>query len=175
MMFMEYRLGQLLVDAGVLTHPQVDEVLHRQHETGEPFGLIAEQMFGVSPVVIEEAWAAQYARWTRHVNPAVEVFENKALELITRRQAWQFRVLPIRFDGKELMLATTQRHIRRGLRFANNVLGVPSFFVMARPNELGIALCKHYALPGMTPEAVDDSALDQVLGGAEARMQAPAA
>jgi len=173
---MEYRLGQLLVDAGVLTDLQVEATLVRQKETGEPFGLICEREFGVSPVAIEEAWAAQYARWTRHVDPSVEVFEPNALELITRRQAWQFRVLPIRFDGRELMLATTQRHIRRGLRFANNVLGVPSYFVMARPQELGLALCKHYALPGMTPESVDDTALDQLFStNGEARLQAPAA
>lgn len=169
---MEYRLGQLLVDAGVLTDAQVEEILLRQNETGEPFGLLGEKMFGVSPVAIEEAWAAQYARWTRHIDPTVEVFEPRALELITRRQAWQFRVLPIRFDGAELMLATTQRHIRRGLRFANNVLGVPSFFVMARPIELGTALCKHYTLPGMTPESVDDSALDQILTVGDGRVKA---
>ncbi len=172
---MEYRLGQLLVDGGVLTNAQVEQVLAHQVGTGEPFGLICERMFGVSPSVIEEAWAAQYARWTRHVDPAVEVFEPRALELITRRQAWQFRVLPIRFDGRELMIATTQRHIRRGLRFANNVLGVPSFFVMCKPRDLGLALCKHYALPGMTPEAVDDAGLDQVFAHGESRAKQPAA
>lgn len=173
---MEYRLGQLLVDAGVLTNAQVEATLAHQQESGEPFGLICEREFGVSPIAIEEAWAAQYAHWTRHVDPAVEVYEPKALELVTRRQAWQFRVLPMRFDGRELMLATTPRHIRRGLRFANNVLGVPSYFVMAKPRELGLALCKHYALPGMTPESVDDMAMDQIFGaGGESRAQAPAA
>jgi hypothetical protein len=172
---MEYRLGQLLVDAGVLTDPQVEQVLAHQNGSGEPFGLISERMFGVSPAAIEDAWAAQYARWTRHVDPALEVFEPRALELITRRQAWQFRVLPVRFDGNELMLVTTQRHIRRGLRFANNVLGVPSFFVMAKAVDLGSALCRHYALPGMTPESVDDMALDQIFSNGETRAQAPAA
>ena len=172
---MEYRLGQLLVDAGVLTHAQIEQVLAHQQGTGEPFGLICENKFGVSPAAIEEAWAAQYARWTRQIDPSVEVFEPRALELITRRQAWQFRVLPVRFEGRELMLATTQRHIRRGLRFANNVLGTPSYFVMATPRDLGAALCKHYALPGMTPESVDDAGMDQIFAHDDGRAKLPAA
>ena len=38
----------------------------------------------------------------------------EALELITRRQAWQFRVLPIRMDGRELVMATQDQVFLRG-------------------------------------------------------------
>ena len=160
----EARLGQLLVESGVLTRQQVDTVLAGQESTGEPFGLLAERLFGVPPEKIEEAWAEQYARLTRSVDPQLEVHDEKAAALVTRRQAWQFRILPLRFEGRELLIATTQAHLRRALRFATNVIGVPVFFVMAEPLSLGRALCDRYALPGMTPESVNDETIDRLVG-----------
>ncbi|MHC4415834.1 MAG: GspE/PulE/PilB domain-containing protein [Planctomycetota bacterium] len=160
----EVRLGQLLVASGVLTNQQVKSILTQQEATGEPFGLLAERMFGVDPERIEEAWAQQYAGLTRTVDPQVEVFDDQAAGLVTRRQAWQFRILPLRFEGRELIIATTQRHLRRALRFATNVIGVPVFFVMSEPSALGRALCARYALPGMTPESVNDETIDRLAG-----------
>ncbi len=152
----EVRLGQLLVESSVLTSQQVTDIVTEQERTGEPFGLLAERLFGVDPRKIEEAWAQQYARLTRTVNPRIEVFDEQASELVTRRQAWQFRILPLRFEGRELLIATSQQHLRRALRFATNVIGIPVFFVMAEPLALGRALCDRYPLPGMTPESVID-------------------
>ncbi len=152
----EVRLGQLLVEADVLTTQQVDDIVAQQQRTGEPFGLLAERLFGVDPRKIEDAWARQYAGLTRTVNLAIEVFDDQAAELVTRRQAWQFRIMPLRFEGRELLIATTQQHLRRALRFATNVIGIPVFFVMADPMDLGRALCARCPLPGMTPESVND-------------------
>ena len=66
-------------------------------------------------------------------------------------------------DQVELMVATTPVHLRRALRFATNVLGVPVYMVMATPENLGRALCEHYPLPGMTPRSVVDDGMDRLL------------
>lgn len=161
---MELRLGQLLIEQGVLNAEQVETILDYQLHSGEPFGLLCERMFHVDPEVIESTWAAQYASLTRTIDPAYEVFEERALELITRRQAWQFRILPIRFDENELMIATTQQHLRRALRFATNVIGIPVYFVIAEPIALGEALCKYYELPGMKPELIVHGAQEGFFG-----------
>lgn len=153
---MEIRLGQILVEQGILDEVHVQQALARQERTGEPFGLICEQMFDVPAERVEAAWASQYAGLTRRIDPAVEVFEDRALELITRRQAWQFRVLPLRFEPHELLMATTQRYLPRALRFAVGVMGVPVFFALAEPLPLGESLCRHYPLPGMNPQSVED-------------------
>lgn len=161
---MELRLGELLVEQGVLATAQVERILEAQQATGHPFGLLAEQMFGVDPTEVEAAWAHQYARLTRTIDPVLEHFDAEALRLVTRRQAWQFRVLPVRFDPVELMLATTRQHLRRALRFATNVVGVPVYMVMCDPDQLGAALCRHYPMAGMTPRSVVDDGLDRLLG-----------
>lgn len=158
---MDHRLGAILIERGVLTTSQVREALDYQERTGEPLGLICERLHDVNPEAIEAAWAAQYATLARTIDPSVEVFEARALELVTRRQAWQFRVLPLRFDPRDLIMATTQNHLAKALRFATGVLGMPVFFVLAEPEALGQALCRHYPLPGMTPESVEDDLLDR--------------
>ena len=160
---MANRLGQVLINCGVLTEKQVDSVLTMQQECGKPFGVLCERMFSINPEQIEEAWAMQYAGLTRTIDPSTESFDVEALGLITRRQAWQFRVLPIRFDDGDLILATTAQHIRRALRFATNVITVPVFLVLAEPLALGAALCKHYSLPGMTAKSVLDNDFERML------------
>jgi hypothetical protein len=169
---MQVRLGQLLVDGGVLTNAQVGQVMERQHATGEPFGVICESLFKIDSQRIEEAWAIQYACLTRNVDPRVETVDQRALQLVTRRQAWQFRVLPIRFDGDELMIATTQQHLRRALRFATNVIGVPVYLVISSSESLGVALCRYYPFPGMTPRSVNDDSMDRILGDRGVRLGA---
>ena len=162
------RIGEVLVRRGMLTQEQVDQLLDHQQQTGRPLGWLAERHFGVDPAAIEEAWAEQYAGLARTVDPEFEVYLDEAAELVTRRQAWQFCVLPIRFDEDQLLVATTQRHLRRALRFATNVIGVPVFLVLAEPLALGQALCKRYPLPGLTPESVeDDDALNGLLDQAK--------
>jgi hypothetical protein len=52
------------------------------------------------------------------------------------------------------MVATTQVHLRRALRFATHVIGLPVYFVMSDPVALGLALRRHFPLPGLTPESV---------------------
>ena len=48
------KLGDLLVQQGVLTVAQRDQVLEAQRLRRRPFGVLAEDLFGVSPA----AWSA---------------------------------------------------------------------------------------------------------------------
>ncbi|MGI9013792.1 MAG: hypothetical protein ACR2GY_06020 [Phycisphaerales bacterium] len=161
---MHVRIGDILLREGRLTTHQVHEVLAAQLATGEPFGLLCEKLFNLPTEYIEEAWQTQYIGMAQRIDPLHEMIDNRALGLITRRQAWQFRVLPIRFDDRELMLATTSHHLRRALRFATRCLGVPVYLVIAESRPLGEALCRHYPIAGMTPASIDDDAMDRLLG-----------
>lgn len=49
------RIGELLVQNGVLTQPQVDRAVAEQQESGEPFDVVCERLFGVHPKVVEGA------------------------------------------------------------------------------------------------------------------------
>jgi hypothetical protein len=150
-------LGELLVRHQVLTPAQRDSVLEAQKTRGGPFGALAEEMYGISPNAVEKAWAEQYAAIAPTLDPRTLAISSRALEVISRRQAWQFRILPIELRSDGLIACTTQDNLVRALRFAGWRLGHQCRFVLCQPLHLGEALCTHYPLAGMTPQSVLDT------------------
>jgi type IV pilus assembly protein PilB len=152
---MTIRLGDLLVRNGALTEAQRDSVLDYQRLTGRPFGELAERLFGVGQQAVEHAWAEQYGMIAQRVDPRTEATDAEVLSMIDRRQAWQFRLMPLRFEGPELMLCTTQDHLVRALKFAGWRIKSPSFMVLSDALALGEALMRHYPMAGMNPGVVN--------------------
>lgn len=146
------RLGDLLVRRGVLSAAQRDEALAHQERQARPLGQIVEEMFGLAPTLVEQAWAEQYAQLTRRVDPRREEVDPRVLTLIERRQAWQFSVLPLRADGREIMVCTTQDALTRALRFVSWRVPRLCYFVLASEPALVEALETHYPMDGMTHE-----------------------
>lgn len=147
---MSVRIGEVLIQRGVLTRAQVQRILEEQEKRHRPFGEMAENLYGIDPGDIEQAWVEQYARITRHVDVRTEETDPEALKLIDRRQAWQFRVLPLRFDGRELMVATTPDNLCRALRFVSRCLSAPCYLVLTEAQALGDALTRYFPLGGLT-------------------------
>lgn len=156
------RIGEVLVRRGTLTRAQADAVLEAQSRGHRPFGELAENMYGIDPTDIEQAWIEQYAGLTRHIDPDKEEIDPRALKSVDRRQAWQFRVFPVRFDGRELMLATTRENLCRALRFATRCIPLPCYLVLSDAVALGAALERYYPLPGMNKSSMQGGALDAV-------------
>lgn len=146
---MRLPIGELLVRQRVLTREQCEQVLQRQRVTHRPFGELAEQMFGIEACAVEEAWAEQYAATTRWIDPRVEPIDLSVRELVNRRQAWQFRVLPMGYDGAELMVCTLQESLVRAMNFATRQIPIGCYFVLATPDALAGALGQHYPMDGM--------------------------
>ena len=80
--------------------------------------------------------------------------EPEVLGMVDRRQAWQFRIMPLRRDGEEIMVATLVEQLPRAMRFALRHFREPCYFVLATAEALGEALMEHYPLEGMSPDAV---------------------
>ena len=148
------RIGELLVRQGAMTEEQVDQVLVEQAKSTLPFGAICEQLFGVSPEIVESCWVEQYTALTGSLIPDFNNCDPTVLNTVTSRQAWQFRVVPLRWEDGALVLATTSDHLQRALRFATQVMPVPVFFVLTNTAELGDALSRHYPIPGLTSTSI---------------------
>lgn len=145
---MGLRLGELLVRSGVLTPPERDHILALQRSSGRPFGALAEEVFGVHPSAVEKAWSAQYAQLAPWVDPTRERTDLDALALVTRRQAWQFGLLPMRFEEGDLVICTTPENAPRALRFATRFLECVCCLVLSTPDDLAAALSEHYPMTG---------------------------
>ncbi len=139
-------MGQLLVERGVLTAAQRDQVLAQQGDGATPFGQLAEDMFGVSARVIEAVWAEQYARSAEWLDPRDRPIEAYVRDLVSRRQAWQFGIIPLAYDGPNIVACTTAGNLTRAIRFASASFGGACYFTLSRETDFAEALERHYGL-----------------------------
>jgi Type II secretion system (T2SS), protein E, N-terminal domain len=149
---MRQLIGQILVDKGVITQEQLLRVLEIQRRSHRPFGEICEDLLEVRAKDVEHAWAEQYAQTTRRVDPNHEPIDPSVRDVISRRQAWQFLMLPLGYEGGELLIATTKEALVKAVNFATRQIPVPCFFVISSKEQLGEALMKHYPMEGMSVE-----------------------
>ncbi|MEM7621911.1 MAG: hypothetical protein AAF235_01765 [Planctomycetota bacterium] len=148
---MSIRLGDVLVQRGTINEQQRSEILSFQKLHHRPFGLLAEQLFGVSPSAVENAWAEQYAALAPRLIPAEIRPEADAIAAVEARQAWQFGLLPIRFDGDELVCATTTDRLAKAMRFAGWRVDTPCRFAICEEDALCLALTSTYGDSGFAP------------------------
>jgi MSHA biogenesis protein MshE len=141
------QIGQLLVEQGVLTDAQVQEILHAQKESHRPFGDLAERLFGVNPKAVEDAWVQQYVRETGLVDLEEVEFDADCLRLLNRRQAWQFHTLPTNREEGGLNFATSPENLIRAVNFSSRKIDEPVYFQIAERDQLREFLMRHYPVP----------------------------
>jgi len=141
------KIGEILVLHGVLTRDQVELILEAQRETSRPFGDLAERMFGVCPKAIEDAWVAQYLSTVGITDLDDVNVDVECLRVLSRRQAWQFHLLPVNRDGGELTMATDEGNMVRALNFATRSVGEDVHLIVANRRQLRDFLMTHFPVP----------------------------
>lgn len=141
------RIGDLLLAQGALTPAQVEHILLVQKTTGRPFGDLAERLYGVAPDVVEGAWVRQFAAASPAVDLSAESPSAVCLSLVDRRQAWQFRLLPLCRVGEHLRLATAAGSLVRAVNFSARHFDEPVDVFLASEGDLNAALMRHYQVP----------------------------
>jgi hypothetical protein len=141
------RIGEVLVEQGVLSKDQVDHILRVQKASHRPFGDLAERLYGISARAIEDAWVEQYVRLAGVVNLDQHKMDINCLRLLNRRQAWQFHLLPTNRDGAELSIATSPEHLVRAVNFSTRTFNEPVYLLIAERDQLREFLMKHYPVP----------------------------
>jgi len=155
---MSIRLGELLVEQGAITVSQRDEILTIQSKTPRPFGVIAEERFGVSPSTIEQAWASQYAMIATRVDPLAFEIKEPLRSLVTKRQAWQFGLIPMQEVEGEIEFVTAMECLSRALRFVGWRIPQLCTFRICDLHTLKLGLAMHYPF-----ESLDGGLMDQMI------------
>lgn len=146
------RIGELLIEQGVLNDRQVRHILNVQRSVARPFGDLAERLYGIDPRVVEDAWVEQYVRFAGNTDLTTLEADKECLRLINRRQAWQFHLCPMRRDDDHLSVATTADSLVRAVNFASRRFHEPVSFVIAEKQQLRDFLMKHYPVPKFIAE-----------------------
>lgn len=140
-------IGQLLVEQGVLSETQVAHILKVQTASHRPFGDLAERLYGIDPKAIEDAWVQQYLRTVGIVDLDDQEIDVECLRLLNRRQAWQFRLLPLNRQEQQLQMATSAQDLVRSVNFSARKIDEPVYFQIAERKQLREFLMKHYPVP----------------------------
>jgi hypothetical protein len=140
-------IGQLLIEQGVLTEAQVQHVLQVQKISHRPFGDLAERLYGINPRAVEDAWVEQYLRTVGVIDLDDHEIETDCLRLLSRRQAWQFHVLPMNREDDSLQMATSAEDLVRSVNFSTRRIDEPVHFLIAERAQLREFLMKHYPVP----------------------------
>ncbi len=152
----DVRIGQILVDKGVLSEQQVFEILQAQKKSSLPFGVLAERMFEVTVESIEEAWVEQYIRVAGTVDLDDLRIDADALKIINRRQAWQFEILPVHFEPSgELLMAASRQRLARAVTFAAHRLKPAVYFRVAESDRLRAFLQQYYPMPQVSQAIIE--------------------
>jgi hypothetical protein len=141
------RIGELLVEQGTLSAAQVEEILADQRVSHRPFGDLAERLFGIHPKAIEDAWVEQYLRIAGVVDLNEVAVETECLRLLSRRQAWQFHLLPMHREDNEVHVATSAENLVRAVNFSTRGIDEPVYLLIAERTQLREFLMKHYPVP----------------------------
>jgi hypothetical protein len=155
------RIGEMLVRMGVLNQVQVEEILEEQGSTNQSFGTLAERMFGISPDTIERVWVEQMQDRATLFD-AQRGIDDSARELVIRRQAWQFGIVPLRMDDGYLVAATSRKQLPRAVRFATRVLGLAVQFEIADDESLAALLMHQYPIRGMDKSVPAENGLSEL-------------
>ena len=158
------RIGDLLVSRGFLSPEQVEVIVEHQQRTSKPFGELAERLFGVDPHDVEAAWVEQYLSDGTRVDLDTERGDPAVLGVLSRRQAWQFEMVPLRREDGQLIIATTVDRLPRAVNFAWRSLGEPVYLVVAEAEQLRACLGRCY--PWRAMEVASAGQLGSVTGSA---------
>lgn len=147
------RLGDLLIDSGLITEEQLDVALKEKlprEKLGDVFlreGLITEQQ------LIE---VLEFQLGIPHINISQYPIEPEAVKLVPQELAKRDNLMPIRIEGSKLFVAMSDPmdyFAIEELRMATNYQIVP---VIATKDALYKAISKHYDLQESLDEVMSD-------------------
>jgi len=105
---MNAKLGQLLLDSGIITSKQLDEALAIQGKEGGRLGYHLVGINAISEQDLNQYLARQQSIETIDLDN-IQISQD-VLTLIPSEIAWRYEVIPIERDGRTLVVAMTDPH-----------------------------------------------------------------
>lgn len=137
------KLGELLVEQGVITPLQLDEALQRQHLTGDLLGRTLVSMGYVGEQAIIEALSVQQGMPRIDVT-AVNIPE-EALKLISSDVARFYNVMPVRIEDGTLLVAMADPLNIQTLDDIRHISGMDVRGAVSNPEDIHTAWQKNYS------------------------------
>ena len=140
------RIGELLSQLVTLSGHDVEEILHEQRTTQRRFGEIALSWGLCQPEHVWAAWCRQVSEANvEHVDLDRDGIDAQAVVLLDANVAKAFRVIPIRADGQEVVLACEAALTQRVKDELRDALRRHVKFVIASRRQIDSAIDAYYS------------------------------
>jgi type IV pilus assembly protein PilB len=140
------QIGQILLDMGVLTSRDVEEILEQQQRTGRRFGQIALAWGLATPEQIWTAWSKQLADHDHHVDIDEVGIDTNAVEQVSGVIARYYNIMPLRLWGDNLVVAVPENGDHRSLDELPILLDCRVHACLCSPEQVNKYLDKVYGL-----------------------------
>lgn len=140
------RLGEILVDAGIVTPEKLDMALREQSQTGEKLGMILQRLGICSEKEISQVLADQAG--VASIDLSKAGVDRKAMELVDREFAEQRCLLAIRQQGGVLQVAMANPMDLDTIDQLGRMTGNYIEVVHAPEREIQDALLRHFGQQG---------------------------
>ena len=167
-MELKKHLGDLLVEAGIITPVTLTRALERQRINGARLGEILEDMGVITQEELMQSLARQF-HFKRVTNIASHQFSTPLLSLIPVEIALMRLVFPLKHTGETLFLAMNDPFDQEIFDFLSEKKGIKVIPVLATRNDILEAIALHYKNQNMTVDqhhtllVIDDDPRDTQL------------
>lgn len=138
-------IGEVLSRMGRLSAIDINEILSEQAVTRQRFGEIAISWGLCEAEHIRDAWCSQLADGCQRLELSSLGIDESAVACISAEAARQMRIMPIRFLGDQLIIATSRLIEAKEATMISQLAGREIRFVKAEANEIERAIESHYA------------------------------
>jgi type IV pilus assembly protein PilB len=137
-------IGQILLEMGVLSDKDIEEILDQQERTGRKFGQIALAWGLATPEQIWEAWSKQLAEQHHHVDLDEVGIDTNAINRVSSVLARFYHIVPLRLWGDNLVVATPSNADHGDLSDLPVLLGCNVHQVFCEPKQVDEYLDRVY-------------------------------
>ncbi len=147
------RIGQIFVDMGFITDEQLQLLLEeQQQQPGVLLGKLAEDMALITDDQLCQALGEQMGM--KVVTLAEQQIPPELLERLTETMAQLYRVIPVRFDGQTLTVATCDPQNLTVQDELRTFLGYNIEMVVAPEREIKASLERYYSSDSLSVEKI---------------------
>lgn len=153
------RLGDLLIDEGLINEDQLKQALTEQKHNGGRLGSLLVKMQFVTDEQISEALGRQYG--VPVVDFGNEEIDENVLKLIDPKMAQKFQIIPIKRMGKSLYVAMTNPvdvYTIEDIKFATGYDVAP---MVASENIIAKAIEEYYGISGSLADVISEMEIDE--------------
>ncbi len=154
------RLGDILVQKGLITHKQLEEALQNQKEKGEPLGEILIEDFNVPHRAVYMALSNQLGMDFVEIDPFDEI-DLSVLQMVPEHFARRFTIMPLTIKEDVLQVAVTDDFDLAALDSLENNSGSTVEPFLAQRSALEEAIDQQYGRLSSLESELSDLVLEE--------------